>query len=126
MNYRFKLFLTTIFIVLISWFIPSICFAWGDRYDDIYVDGNAYIIDENTRSAEWDGGIGDVIIPESFVYDGQTYTVTSIYVNVFQTLGYGTDDYSLKTLTIPNSVTRISPFALVRCKGLTSVTMYAP
>ena len=64
----------------------------------------------------WDEYSGNVVIPESVTYNGNTYSVTSI----------GNSAFSMSTVTsvtIPNSVTSIGKFALSLCTHLTSVTI---
>jgi hypothetical protein len=60
---------------------------------------------------------GDIVIPETVVYDGVTCSVTSIGEWVFA--------YSrgLTSVTIPNSVTSIGAYAFQECSGLTSITI---
>lgn len=60
---------------------------------------------------------GNIVIPENVIYEGTTYTVTSIANSAF----YGCRD--LTSVAIPNSVTSIGDFAFRRCAGLTSVTI---
>ena len=52
---------------------------------------------------------GDVVIPETVMYDGKRYSVTSIGNNAFS---YCT---SLNSITIPNSVTDIGRSAFSYC-----------
>jgi hypothetical protein len=58
---------------------------------------------------------GKVVIPESVIYDGKTYSVTEIGFNAF------TDCTGLTSIEIPNSVTSIGMEAFSGCTGLTSI-----
>ena len=81
---------------------------------------------------------GDVVIPESVTYNGNTYSVTSIGYGAFwyctglksieipnsvTSIGYDAFEYcsSLTSVVIPNSVTSIGDYAFRGCSGLTSV-----
>ena len=59
---------------------------------------------------------GNVVIPSSVTYSGNTYAVTSIGDEAFR----GCD--GLTSITIPNSVTSIGSGAFYSCRGLTSIT----
>ena len=52
---------------------------------------------------------GNVVIPESVTYDGNTYSVTSIGSNAFY------ECTGLTSITIPNSVTSIGDDAFYDC-----------
>ena len=60
---------------------------------------------------------GEVKIPESVTYNGNTYSVTSIGESAFRGCS------SLTSLEIGNSVTSIGFFAFTGCSGLTSITI---
>ena len=60
---------------------------------------------------------GNVVIPESVTYEGDTYPVTSIGNSAF---GYCS---RLTKVTIPNSVTSIGILAFNHCSSLTEVTI---
>lgn len=79
-------------------------------------DDSDFNIDENGVLVKYTGDGGDVVIP---------YGVTSIGDNAFAKTNYWgnyTADTSLKSVTIPDSVTSIGASAFKGCRGLTSVT----
>ena len=71
----------------------------------------------NSRDDYYGEYTGDIVIPETVTYSGQTYSVTSIGSSAFYDCG------GLTSVTIPNSVTSISSSAFKNCSGLTSVTI---
>ena len=60
---------------------------------------------------------GNVVIPESVDYNGNTYPVTYIGSDAFN------DCISLTSVTIPNSVTSIGILAFAYCSALSSITI---
>lgn len=60
---------------------------------------------------------GDLIIPDSVIYEGTTYYVTKIGDQAFAKCT------SLTSVTIPNTVTSIGYSAFKKCSNLTSVTI---
>ena len=72
--------------------------------------GSAY----NKNSNEY---TGNVIIPESVTYSGDTYKVTSINDEAFRYCK------NLTSITIPNSVTSIGNYAFVDCISLSSINI---
>ena len=87
---------------------------------DVEIDGIYYNIIKNQYGEVTSGDskyTGEVTIPESFEYDGVTYSVTSIGVQAFRYCS------GLTSITIPNSVTSIGSSAFYNCSGLTSITI---
>ena len=108
------------------------------------INGIRYDLDASTKQATVKSGYpkytGSVTIPESFTYDGVTYSVTSIgdwafedcsnltevtIPNSVTAIGNGTfyACYRLTSVTIPNNVTSIGYQAFYCCSGLTSITV---
>ena len=65
----------------------------------------------------FNGYKGDIIIPEAVEYKGYTYRVTSIGAKAFR------GSYSLKSVTIPDSVTSIGEKAFEDCRELKSIVI---
>ena len=92
---------------------------------DFEVDGIYYnITTDNTVTVTYQGNSyyeysneysGEVKIPESVTYNGNTYSVTSIGNSAFRGCS------SLTSVELPNSVTSIGAYAFAECSSLTSV-----
>ena len=96
--------------------------------DAIEIDGINYILTSKLKTAEvtskpgaYEGAAGrytgDVDIPETVIYNGETYSVNSIGREAFM------DCYYMTSVSIPNSVTSIGVGAFDSCKGLTSISI---
>ena len=91
--------------------------------NDFEVDGVWYrALDENTvmviqRPGEEDYYQGDMVIPESVIYEDQTFTVVSIDAGAFE------DCYDLTSVVIGDAVESIGENAFQGCTALTSVTI---
>lgn len=109
----------TRFVVLsIALLFTSASFAY-----DVVIDGIAYNIDKDTKTAEVTINLkdnkktpysGSVTIPSSISYDGMTFYVTSIGGQAFS--------YSdLTSVIIPNSIVTIKTRAFYCCTSLTEI-----
>ena len=89
----------------------------GDKFE---VDGITYVVNNDVNTVSVTSGnakySGDVAIPSSVVYLGNTYSVTSIGSWAFAFCD------ELTSVTIPNSVTSIDMDAFQEC-SLTSITI---
>ena len=81
------------------------------------VDGINYYLDgsEARVSDNRDYSGSKIVIPNSVLYDGKNYPVTSIADSAFYS------NWSLIEVTIPNSVTTIGSYAFYSCTGLKKV-----
>ena len=60
---------------------------------------------------------GDIVIPESVEYEGNTYSVTSISSHTFEGCS------EVTSITIPSSIKSIGSYAFSFCSSLTSITI---
>ena len=88
--------------------------------EKIEIKGINYRLNEETLTAEVEvinkEYEGDIIIPETVVFQEVAYRVTSISWSAF----YGCK--SLTSIVIPDSVTSIGGSAFIGCKSLTKIT----
>ena len=98
-------------------FILTILPLWAKAY--YIIDGIYYNLNETAKTASVTTGqySANVFIPESVVYNGSNYAVTSIGDQAFYC------SYSLKSVTIPSSVKTIGNMAFRDCIKLSSVTI---
>ena len=90
----------------------TIYYKWINNHTEFAVSyGGSYTY---SYSNEY---IGNVVIPESIVYEGNNYSVTTIDDCAFEFC------YGLTSVTIPKSVTSIGGSAFYGCYGLTSITI---
>ena len=97
-------------------------FAYDAQIDGIYYnftsDAEASVTCRSSvGSGSYNSYSGRIIIPESIIYRGITYSVTSIGREAFKNCS------NLTYVTIPESVTSIGNYAFYSCTGLKSVTI---
>lgn len=106
----------TLFVLTILLLLPLTASA-----DVVEISGIWYNLINKTETAEVTSSpnkyTGNVVIPESVIYNDVTYSVTGIGKSAFERC------YNLTSVTIPNSVTNIGNSAFYVCSGLTSVTI---
>ena len=115
--------LQKLLIAIAGLLISANAFAYDFEKDGIYYN----ILSETDRTVAvtyryYSNGCynyfsGNLIIPAKVIYNGKTYTVTSIGSHAYDGCT------SLTSITIPNSVTSIGVYAFYDCDGLTSVTI---
>lgn len=110
-------------LLLLITLLPILANAYDAEIDGIYYNfigdeaaENYQIYQNGHVSSDYSGTI---VIPESVIYNGKTYSVASIGVAAFQGC------YELTFVTIPYSVTMCGDYAFSYCKNLKDVYCYA-
>ena len=108
--------------------LTLLCLSLSARAHDAEVDGIFYNLNAANKTATvtfkgyFSGTYnneysGDVVIPETVIYNGITYSVTSLADGCFQYCS------SLTAITIPNSVTSVGSYCFTDCSSLTAITI---
>ena len=112
--------LTFLLTLLIS-IVGTKAFAYdakiGDIYYDFYGDNAEVTFRYENSSYNSDAYTGSIVIPQTIVYQGKTYYVTSIGVGAFRNC------YNLSSVNIPNTITAIGNSAFLDCRGLSSMSL---
>lgn len=133
-----------VLLTIMMMFLPIMAIA-DNVAQDIEIGGLRYNINYDTKTAEVNcqGGndsnlAGDIVIPEMFIYNEETYTVTALGWDAFANctgitsitmphtiLSIGESSFrgchGLKSIIIPSSVRSIGEAAFYGCTGLTSM-----
>ena len=114
-----KIYFTILFAALSTVTAFAHDFEVNGIYDNKSADGTSVTVTYrgNSYDSYSNEYSGNVVIPSSVTYSGNTYAVTSIGKYAF----YDCD--GLTSITIPNSVTSIGDCAFSYCRGLTSITI---
>ena len=86
-----------------------ICYKWINDQTELEVTFTGVSFGANFYS-------GNIVIPESVIYKGNSYNVTSIGTRAFRIS-------NVSSVSIPNTVTKISDSAFENCLSLTSVNI---
>ncbi len=108
--------------------LTLLCLSLSAWAHDAEVDGIFYNLDAANKTATvtfkgkysgsyYDEYSGDVVIPETVIYNGITYSVTSLGYECFR------DCSSLTAITIPNSVKSLGDACFRDCSSLTAITI---
>lgn len=89
--------------------------------DAVEINGIDYALNPSDKTAELKSylkdGSGTIELPESFIYDGIYYNLTSIGTRAFNGCG------SITSVRIPNSVTTIKEYAFEGCSSLKEIVI---
>lgn len=112
----------TVLVIAVLLFVPSISMASIQDTDTKINDLYYRILSENNKTVELTGIYNSefksrVDVPSSVEIQGKTYTVISIGNYAFP---YSS---TLKSITLPNSITSIGDEAFIGCSSLKSITL---
>lgn len=104
-------------LFILSLLLPLMAHADKVQIDGIYYNLNTDIKTAEVTSSPYGNYTGSIVIPQSVVYGGSTYHVTSIGSSAFS------DCRGLTSVTIPGSTSIISSYAFKNCTSLSSITI---
>lgn len=104
------------FFILVA-LLPVLASAYDAEIDGIYYNLSGDEAEVTYRDYSYNAYSGDVVIPQSVSYNGQTYRVTSIGFYAFQNCS------DLTSITFPEGLTSIDSWAFKGCTGLTTVSL---
>ena len=89
---------------------------FNESYGGLYYKFNKYYMTVSVTN-DVNKYTGNITIPSTVTYDGDTYSVTSIENNTFE------DCMNIKSITIPYTINKIGNNAFNGCTGLKTVTL---
>lgn len=112
----------------------EVCYSDNTKmYFHLLSDTTAEVVNYRWFNADQAGHIpwvyrGDVVVPQSFIHQGKTYTVTCVgdhafYQNVGWNQGYDYDINLITSVTLPNTIDTIRESAFSGCHYITSFTI---
>ena len=107
-------------LLMLAMLLPTIAAAHDFEVDCIYYNitgNNEVTVTYKGTSYSSKAYSGDVVIPETVIYNGASYLVTAIDKNAFRSCS------DLTSIDIPNTVTAIGNYAFIDCPGLTSIAV---
>ena len=114
--------LRTILLTFAALVCSTVASAYNFEADGIYyniTNKTTLTVAVTYKTTSYNSYSGNVVIPSTVIYNGQTYSVTSIGGNAFS------DCTNLTSVTIPTSVTSIGHCAFSGYSSLTSITIPA-
>ena len=102
-------------LTLISLLLPMVAEAYDAKIEGIYYNFSGNEAEVTYKDEFKKTYSGTIVIPESIIYKGKTYTVTSIGRKAFYNCS------GLTSVSIPNSVKKIDNNAFSGCSNLTSI-----
>lgn len=125
--------LRTILLIIALFSTATNALAYDFVVDGIYYNyngGDEVTVTYKSKTGHNDGytyyytysndNIGDVTIPETVTYNGNTYTITAIGQYAFSNYD---GQYIITNISIPNTVTLIDDNAFYGCSGLTELVI---
>lgn len=107
----------SLFILLLSLFAALKTYAYDAKVGAIYYNFSGAEAQVTYKKNGTPAYTGDVLIPTTVDYDGNTYKVTSIDQIAFSNCRF------LTSISIPNTITEIGYSAFFGCSSLTAVTI---
>ena len=104
-------------LFVVSCLFCTNAFAYDALINGIYYNFYGDKAEVTHKNTSYNSYTGDIVIPESVVYNAKTYSVTSIGSHAFYRCTH------LTAINLPNSVISIGWNAIRKCTNLTSIVI---